>query len=792
MSIDFQHFGKYELHKRLSRNANGEFWKGYDPELQRMVAIRVYYINQQVDSDFIAHFAQRMGILTSLHHPNIIPVQDFYIVPSKNPDESISSMACIITDYIEAQTLADYIRATPGFGKLPPGADILHLFTSLSMAIDYAHQNGIVHGNIKPSNILLDKSTSSHSKIGEPLLSDFEWSRLQRNSNSSNVPLYLAPEQIKGYPPNERSDVYALGVILYELCTGGLPFRGNRPVAIMMQHINALPTPPALLNPTISPALTNVVMRSLAKDPEIRFASASSMTVAMAKALNMAVPENLSHSAYLLDLLSDSETTRPQRATVVPRMKQPVYLTSQFDRSTISQNDSPWLDVSVMEKDNSSHTSFRGSSARERLPSSPPRPSPITPIPPSEPFSSINRRSTLYKICIVVLIIIILLTSFSTATILFLRWHKNAPAAGIPVAGHAFFISNGRFMENSNQGINSEVQIDLSNIPNPLPGTGYYCWLLGDRNQAAFAPILVGQLVLDHGNVHLLYAGDQHHDNLLGSVSRLLITLDSTNSTVSDPLLNTGTWRYYAEIPQTPIPGDAFHYSMLDHLRHLLVGSPELKVLGLHGGPAIWLVANISSVLALANSAGYDWQNKDTRSLHDQLIHILEYIDGASVVHSDVPEGTPLPANQNTSQIALQGPAPRNPEPPGYLYSGETPPGLVYLVSAYLNGAIRSPQATQDQRRLAMQVNADIKKLESVLERIRQDARVLITINGARLLQPPSLSTLNDMMIQARYAYDGQIDSSSRQPEGGALGIYNGLQRLASFVVMPFIRSSNR
>src|SRR6185312_11633648 len=234
MSTELQHFGKYELHKRLSRNASGEFWKGYDPELQRTVAIKVYYIHQHVDSDFIAQFARRMGTLTSLHHPNILPVQDFYIVPSKNPDESASSMACIITDYIEAQTLADYIRATPGLGKLPPGADILQLFTSLSMAIDYAHQNGIVHGNIKPSNILLDKCSSSQSKLGEPLLTDFEWSSLLRNSNGSNGPLYLAPEQIKGYPANERSDVYALGVILYELCTGVMPFRGNRPVAIMM------------------------------------------------------------------------------------------------------------------------------------------------------------------------------------------------------------------------------------------------------------------------------------------------------------------------------------------------------------------------------------------------------------------------------------------------------------------------------------------------------------------------------------------------------------------------------
>ena len=471
MSTEFQHFGKYELHKRLSRNASGEFWKGYDPELQRMIAIRVYYINQHVDSDFIAHFAQRMGILTSLHHPNIVPVHDFYIVPSKNPDESTSSMACMITDYLEAETLADYIRATPGLGKLPPGADILHLFTSLSMAIDYAHQNGIVHGNIKPSNILLDTGTSSHSKIGEPLLADFEWSSLLRTSNGSNAPLYLAPEQIKGYPANERSDVYALGVILYELCTGGLPFRGNRPVAIMMQHINALPTPPALLNPTISPALTNVVMRSLAKDPEIRFASASSMTVALAKALNLPVPENVSHSAYLLDLLSDSETTHPQQATVVPRMKQPVQLTSRFDRSTLSQNDWPWSEVSVIEKDNASHNSFLGSPARERLPS------PITPIPPTEPFSSINRRSSIYKICIIILIIIILLTSFSTATIFFLRSHKIAPAAGIPAAGHAFFVNSGRFTGNSNQGINNGLEIELSNISNPPLGTSYYCWL---------------------------------------------------------------------------------------------------------------------------------------------------------------------------------------------------------------------------------------------------------------------------------------------------------------------------
>ncbi len=790
MSTEFQRFGKYELHKRINRTANGEFWKGYDPESKRPVGIKVYYINQQVDSDFIAQFAKRMEILTSMHHPNIIPIHDFYIVPSKNPDETAASMACLITDYMEGQTLADYIRATPALGKLPPGADILHLYTSLSMAIDYAHQNGVIHGNIKPSNILLDKYTSSQSKLGEPLLTHFELSSLLRNSNNSSVPIYLSPEQIKGYPANERSDVYALGIILYELCTGVLPFRGNRSVAIMMQHINALPTPPALLNPTITPALTNVVMRSLAKDPDIRFASASSMTVGIAKALNMPVPENLSRSAYLLDLLSDSEATRPHRATVLPRMVQPLDLTSQFDQSTLSQSGWPWSSVSTMEADKTTEKPVRDHTTRERSLSAHARPTPITPLPPTEPFSDMNRRSSFYKTWIIVLTIFILLSSISTAVATFFLSHRDSPAVASPIVGHAFFVNDGQLTDTTNQGINSALQIDLSNIPNPPSGTSYYCWLLGDKNETTVTPILLGRLALDQGAVHLVYPGDQHHDNLLGSFSRLLITVDSTRSTVSNPLLDTGTWRYYAEIPQTPIPGDALHFSMLDHLRHLLVESPELKIRQLHGGPAIWLVRNTSSVLDLANSAADDWHNKDTRSLHAQLIRMLDYIDGASYVYTDVPAGPPLLIDPVTSQVPLLGPTPQNPGPPGFLYSGEAPPGYVYLVSIYLNGVIQAPEITQDQHQLATQITMGLGKLKSALEQIHQDAKQLVTLSSSQLVQPSSLSILNDLAAQVQYAYAGQLDPSTGQPEGGALWIYSNLQRLAAFVVKPLSGSS--
>ncbi len=421
MTTEYQHFGKYELHKRISRNTNGEFWKGYDPELQRTVAIKVYYIDQ-VDATFISRFAQRVGVLTSIHHPNIVSIQDFYIAPSKNSEEASSSAVCIVMDYIEAPTLADYIHSTSSLGRLPPGADILHLFTSLSLAIDYAHQNGIMHGHIKPSSILLGKNTSSQNKIGEPWLIDFELSGILQNSSSSFEPYYLAPEQVRGYPANERSDVYTLGIILYELCTGVLPFRGNRRVAIMMQHINALPTPPALLNPTISPALTNVIMRSLAKDPEIRFASASSMAVALAKALNMPVPENLVRSAYLLELLSDSDVTRPNSPVVVPRLVQPPRITSQVDRSTIAQNSWPWSGTGVVEAVKMPEKSSRDHAERDHSSVVSSHPTPITPIPPMEPFPFMHRRH-FYKIWIIILIIFILLSGIITVgAIFFSSW----------------------------------------------------------------------------------------------------------------------------------------------------------------------------------------------------------------------------------------------------------------------------------------------------------------------------------------------------------------------------------
>ncbi len=766
MSVELRRVGKYELQKRLVRSNASEFWRAFDPQEQHYVTIKFSYTNQQVDSGFMTRFVQEAEKVAALHHPNIAQLYDVYFFPSKQLDNLATSIICMVMDYVEGQTLADYIRSTPSAGKLPPGAEIVHLFTSISLAIDYVHQHNIIHGNIKPTNILLDKSVPSQGRIGEPVLTDFSFSNLLRNNGGNIAPFYFSPEQIKGQPLNARSDIYSLGVILYELRTGVLPYRGNRPVAIMMQHINASPTPPALMNPTISPALANVILRSLAKDPAARFPSASSMVVALAKSLNMPVPESLDQSAYMPDGMLESFYT-----SSTPQLSQ-----NNWSRSSIASAGGITSNVSP------------GSPAKERVLSAPSQEAGLPAFPSST--SRMRRRLGLFSMWYYIVIVALALAILGTFGTLFLFPRNNTMVATNRVVGHAFFVNSGQLNENNAQGLNDELQIDLANIPDPSPGKSYYAWILSDKSQTESAPVLIGQVSVSNGNAHFLYKGDQQHTNLLSFFSRFLVTEDTTGSPSSNPLIDSSTWRYYGEIPQTPSPLDKLHFSMLDHLRHLLVESPELKIRGLHGGLGLWFIRNIATISALASGARDDWHKNDTQSIRDQLIRILDYLDGNSLVHTDVPPGTPLLADRRTSQVALLGPTPVNPDPPGYGYNDDVPPGYVYLIGIHMAGAIQSPQTTPDQRKLAIQINTGLDSVKRLLEAVYRDAKQLVNLNDTQLLQPSSLSILDNLVTQAQDAYTGQFNLSNGQSEGGAIWIYGNLQRLASFDVKPYTASA--
>jgi serine/threonine protein kinase len=288
--------GKYELQRPLERGSLAEVWKAFDTRLKRSVALMLLHPDLQVNPDFITRFEREVPVISSLGHHNIVQILDSLVF---RPKGSQDLQAYIVMNYVRGPTLADYIRHTSRAGQFPSAADMVHLFTAIGDAIDYAHQRNVIHAGLKPSNILLDDQYLLRNPMGEPKLTDFGIAKMLATSTGKlksqpGTPLYIAPEQALYYPAgNKLSDIYSLGVILYELCTGKLPFECESASDILMHIISSMPPSPASINPNISQAFSDVILRSLAKDPAERFSKASEMAGALAHALDVPVSENL-------------------------------------------------------------------------------------------------------------------------------------------------------------------------------------------------------------------------------------------------------------------------------------------------------------------------------------------------------------------------------------------------------------------------------------------------------------------------------------------------------------------
>src|SRR5260370_17679119 len=218
---------------------------------------------------------------------------------------------------------------------------------------------------------------------------------------------------------------------------------------------------------------------------------------------------------------------------------------------------------------------------------------PASPSPPESPKPERRRGPFRRKLTIAILVLLILLLVASTLVAIFVFPRKQAnttPAATtLPVVGHVYFLSSGKLYVNNNQGIYDEVFLDLHNIAAPDPGKSYYAWLLSDSNQSDVTWVALGTLSVTQGKVRYLYPGQPTHTNLLTDYSRLLITEEDASGPSLNPILVPRASPYYRTIYQLPSPKDPNHFSLLDHLRHLLVQAPELTVLGFPGGLSIWL-----------------------------------------------------------------------------------------------------------------------------------------------------------------------------------------------------------
>lgn len=817
MGMNQSRLGNYELQERLGAGVVGEVWKAFDTQQRHYVTIKILPINAQSGADFTSRFYREGQILSALHHPNIAAVQNFRVSQSENE-------AYIITDYVEGPSLADFLNTTARVGKIPPPAEIVHLLTPIASALDYAHQHGALHGALRPSVVLLGTGGGTSPAPGELKLTDFGLNYLQ---NPLSLPLndvsYISPEIAQGFTGTKQSDLYSLGVILYEMCTGAWPFYGDTPSDILMQHIHGTPTSPASINPQLPPALTAIIMRSLARDPAARFPTALALVTTVSNVLHVRPSEGSSYAQSSpgaitpsLSGISDSLDTMnsptylshpsplPASASSVP----PVVTSSNTPATppspviapvtpllpTTPTGSIPVLQTSAQAEMNmpTIPTPWPASAPAANTPfptvpsdhlSLPQVIQPTAPPPVSPPPARKKRRGWLY-----VAAVALLLAVLGGSSLAYFYSMRGAPPASPPVVGHALFLSSGVVGGiNSNQGITDELQINLQNLSAPPAGKQYYAWLLNDHQLDAPA-VALGALSLNQRNVTMLYR-DTLHSNLLADYGRFLITEEDANPPPISPSLDPNTWRYTAAFSTTPNPADTTnHFSLLDHLRHLLAQDPKLKLAGLGGGLDIWLFRNTSKILEAASSAR-DAQRLCTAAqpgicdfLRRAVVRVLDYLDGSAYAPRDVPPGTPLLIDQTVAHVALLEFDPVSQTPPGYLRH----------IGSHLREIASSPGVTAAQRALAIRISEDINNVQVWLNAVHADAVQLVHMNNTQLSQPGTLSILNDLFNQANTAFVGQFDPNTSTVREGVVQIHNDIQGLATFDVSPCTINSGK
>lgn len=534
MSKELERLDKYELLERLGQGGMGEVWKARDTQLRRYVAIKFLHANLQNDPDFVTHFMREAQFVASLHHPNIVQIHDFQLT-----DERGSGIAAyMVMDYIEGGTLAGYISGTSRKGRFPGATDVVYLFTAVSLALDYAHRQGMIHRDIKPANILLDKRIATARPMGEPTLTDFGIAKLQGGSSSTvthsgiGTPLYISPEQAQGHVVDERSDLYSLGIILYEIMTGITPFRGENPLAIMMQHVHETPPPPALINSKISAGLSEVILQSIAKDPNMRYPTASAMTVALAQALRVPVPASLG-KPKIMDEQTEYNPLQPTRPVSGLKPYAPVYTAPTILPSTpasASPGNSPVPLVSTEE-------------IRELAPQR------VPPLPPTQPQRS--RKPLYYTLIGCVLLLVIAVSAFFVYPQLIAnRTSTTTPTPTSGSVGHITFIHG----PNAPSSAYNQLQIQLSNLPAPPAGKSYYAWLLSTNNESIFP--VNWKLPLSNGAVNYLTPEDANNPDLYPRYNQFLVTLENTGAAnaVPDPVSHL----YYAILSHTTSSSPTF------------------------------------------------------------------------------------------------------------------------------------------------------------------------------------------------------------------------------------------
>ncbi len=278
--------GKYRIVEHLGRGGMAEVYKAYQPNLDRYVAIKMMHAFLADEKEFLSRFEREAKVVATLRHPNIVQVYDF---------DAEGGVYYMVMEFISGETLKSRMQDLEAQGQWVSLDDATRIILAVGSALKYAHERGMVHRDVKPANVMITLE-------GQVILTDFGIAKIVSTSNLTasgamvGTPSYMAPEQGMGQPGDERSDIYSLGVMLYQLVLGRLPYDADTPLAVVLKHINEpLPLPKAL-NPDISDDLNAVILKSLEKDPHDRYQKVADLSADLRQAMGMS-PEDSSANA---------------------------------------------------------------------------------------------------------------------------------------------------------------------------------------------------------------------------------------------------------------------------------------------------------------------------------------------------------------------------------------------------------------------------------------------------------------------------------------------------------------
>lgn len=321
--------GRYALGERLGGGGTAFVYKGRDSLLNRTVAVKVLNTQLTSDEDFVAKFRREAQAAASLSNPHIVGIYDV------GQDDDIYY---IVMELVEGKTLKHHITDK---GPLAM-SQALDIAMQIAEGLRHAHRHGVIHRDIKPHNILLTRD-------GQAKVADFGIARattsstLTQSGSLMGSVHYLSPEQARGGFTNERSDIYSLGVVLYEMITGQVPFTGDNVFSIGLKHLQESPRPPRELNNDIDPRLEEIVLKAMSKEQGARFSSADEMLNALASIAN-SIGSQTEMKMPKRRIKEQAENIRELDNTYVPGMNA-ASTTRRNDMATKNKKKIPWLTI---------------------------------------------------------------------------------------------------------------------------------------------------------------------------------------------------------------------------------------------------------------------------------------------------------------------------------------------------------------------------------------------------------------------------------------------------------------